>query len=118
MCNAAINLLMKLDRRQHLVFAPLQGSTASELLPPLTGEPENWSMVYADETGVYDQSDAVIAVCRRVGGWPGIFGVFRVVPRSIRDAAYRWIARHRYQVFGKHAACRILTPAERARFLP
>jgi predicted DCC family thiol-disulfide oxidoreductase YuxK len=28
-----------------------------------------------------------------------------MLPRAVRDAAYRWIARNRYRWFGKREAC-------------
>ena len=40
-----------------------------------------------------------------------------IVPRPIRDAVYRWIARNRYQWFGKRDTCRLPTLEERERFL-
>ena len=43
--------------------------------------------------------------------------VFVLIPRSIRDAAYRLIARNRYRWFGKSETCWLPTPELRARFL-
>jgi predicted DCC family thiol-disulfide oxidoreductase YuxK len=43
--------------------------------------------------------------------------VLVVVPRFLRDAVYRFIARNRYRWFGKSETCRVPTPELRARFL-
>jgi len=54
-----------------------------------------------------------------VGGrWAGLARAARRVPRLLRDALYDFVARHRFRWFGRLDACRIPTPAERARFLP
>jgi hypothetical protein len=52
MCNAFVDLILRFDQEQTFLFAPLQGSTARDLLPPLTGDAREWSMVYADEAGI------------------------------------------------------------------
>ena len=35
MCNGFVNLMLKIDRRQQFLFAPLGGETSRRILPPL-----------------------------------------------------------------------------------
>ena len=52
-------------------------------------------------------------------GWPwSAAGLFKVVPRVLSDAAYRFVASNRYRWFGKREACRLPTAEERDSFLP
>lgn len=118
MCNAFVNLALRIDRHQIFLFAPLQGTTARELLPPLSDDPREWSMIYLDEKGTHDQLDASLEVYRRLGGFWTLLSLARYVPRSIRTPLYRIVARNRYRWFGHKEQCRIPTPAERQRFLP
>ncbi|MFN8634914.1 MAG: thiol-disulfide oxidoreductase DCC family protein [Chloroflexota bacterium] len=119
LCNGSVDWLMARDRRAVLRFAPLQGETAQRTLGPLDDDPETWSMVLVDETGRYRRSDAAIKIVEYLGGPWAIAGrVIGIVPRGLRDAGYRWIARNRYRWFGQHETCRIPTPEERSRFLP
>jgi len=117
MCNGFVNLLLRVDRRQQFLFAPLGGETARKLLPPLPDDPTKWSMVYVDESGIYDESDASLQVYRRLGGPWWLLSLARFIPRWIRNPAYRIIARNRYRWFGKRETCRIPSAAEKARFL-
>ena len=39
-------------------------------------------------------------------GWKFIALLVSIVPRFVRDPLYRWIARNRYRMFGRRAACR------------
>jgi predicted DCC family thiol-disulfide oxidoreductase YuxK len=117
MCNTFVNLLLRVDRRQQFFFAPLRGETAGKLLPPLPDDPTAWSMVYVDEAGIHDQSDASLEVYRRLGGLWWLLSLARFVPRAIRNPIYRIIARNRYRWFGKRDTCRIPSAHERARFL-
>lgn len=63
------------------------------------------------------ESDAALEIARLMGGPWRVFGAARLLPRGIRDWAYRLIARNRYRLFGRTESCRIPTPALRARFL-
>ena len=118
MCNRFVDLDLRADRRDVFRFAPIQGETARALLPPLAGDPREWSMVYLDERGLHDQSDASLEVYRRLGGAWRLLGLLRFVPRAIRTPAYRLIARNRYRWFGRRDTCRVPTAEEKARFLP
>jgi predicted DCC family thiol-disulfide oxidoreductase YuxK len=118
MCNGFVNILLRVDRRQRFFFAPLRGETASRLLPPLPDDASKWSMVYVDESGIHDQSDASLEVYRRLGGLWWLLSLARFVPRAIRDPIYRVIAKNRYRWFGKRETCRIPSADERERFLP
>jgi len=118
MCNGFVDLILRVDRHHRFLFAPLRGETARKLLPQLSDDPSDWSMVYVDESGVYDQSDASLEVYRRLGGRWRLLSLARHIPRSIRTPVYRMIARNRYRWFGKRDACRIPSAEEIARFLP
>ena len=118
MCNTFVNFALRIDRRGLFLFAPLQGTTARELLPPLSDDPRDWSMIYLDERGMHDQLDASLEVYRRLGLPWSVLSLARFIPRAIRTPLYRIIARNRYRWFGRREVCRIPTAAERQRFLP
>lgn len=117
-CNHFVNVIMKADKKQVFSYATLQGETAKRLLPPISRDPKDWSMVYLDENGVHDQLDASMQVYKRLGGWWTVLSWGRFVPKFISTPCYRLFARNRYKVGGTTATCRVPTEAERARFLP
>jgi len=118
MCNTFVDLILRADKTQTFLFAPLQGATARAMLPPLSDDAREWSMVYVDERGVHEQSDASLEVYRRLGGLWRVLSLARFIPRFVRNPVYRLLARNRYRWFGKRDSCRVPTPDERARFLP
>ena len=118
MCNTFVDMILRIDRKQTFLFAPFQGTTARELLPPLSNDAGEWSMIYLDEAGIHDQSDASLEIYRRLGGVWFIPSLLRHVPRFIRNPAYRLLARNRYRLFGRREACRLPSPEEQSRFLP
>ena len=117
LCNGFVDRLMRWDKRRVLRFATLQGSTAAATLPPAHTQALS-TIVYFDGVRMHTRSDAAIRIVLRLGGAWKLAGVFFVVPRFLRDAAYNLVARNRYQWFGKHASCRLPSPEERGLFLP
>lgn len=117
MCNMFVNVVMRADHKGLFRFAPLQGKTASEMLPALDEDPRLWSTTLLDEHGSHDESDAPFAIFQKLGGVWWLISLLRFIPRFIRNPMYRFVARNRYSFLGKKDACRMPTPEERERFL-
>jgi predicted DCC family thiol-disulfide oxidoreductase YuxK len=116
LCNRAIDFLMRKDKRKVLLFAPLQGTTASALLP--LGEATSLSsMVYYSKGKISYRTRAILNMLWDMGGWWILTALFRIIPPFIRDVFYNWMAASRYKLFGKKDTCRIPTVEERGRFL-
>ena len=117
-CNAAVNFVIKKDKNKHIKFAPLQSDAGIQLIKQY-GLPANvmGSFLFIENGKMYNKSTAAFKVCRHLKGlWPLCYG-FMIVPAFIRNAVYDWIAKNRYEWFGKRQACMIPTPEVRARFL-
>lgn len=124
LCGWAVRWLIAHDPHDRLMFAPIQGETAASLGIEWDEDapPSEASVIFVDSSGtdrrVEHRSRAVGAALEVTGAWPVARGLIRVTPRPLADAVYRFIARIRYRVWGKHDECRIPSPEERARFLP
>ena len=78
-------------------------------------EPE--SVLLFSDGRLKSHSEAVLGIARGLG-WPWrLAGVGRLLPRTWRDALYRFVARHRYRWFGRQESCMLPTPALKSRFL-
>jgi predicted DCC family thiol-disulfide oxidoreductase YuxK len=120
LCNWSIDFLIRRDHAGTLRFAPLQSPVGRQLLEQhgLTAN-ECSSAVTIDCNRVYRRSDAVLQALTRLGtGWRLLAAAGRLIPRSLRDVIYDWVATNRYRWFGQRTACRVPTREERARFLP
>ncbi len=118
MCNGFVDMVIRADTQGIFRFAALQGQTAKDILPALPEDAGEWSMVYVDDRGIHDQSDASLEVYRRLGGLWKIFSLVQIIPQAIRTPVYRVIARNRYRWFGRRDTCRIPSESEKERFLP
>jgi predicted DCC family thiol-disulfide oxidoreductase YuxK len=117
MCNDAVRFVMKEEASHVFRFAPLQGETAKEMLPPRATDAVD-TMMLSTPQGTYQRSEAALRIARGMGGFWATLWIGRIVPLDVRDAVYDWIAKNRYRWFPPLDACPIPTPAERERFLP
>lgn len=122
-CDATVRWVLARDRGGAFRFAPLQGATAAAVRarhPELPPPDETLVLVIAPESAterVLLRSDAALAVLVGLGGLWRVAAIGRLVPRALRDALYRAIARRRRRIAGSLGSCRTPTAAEQARFL-
>ena len=72
---------------------------------------------WVEDGKLYTKSEAGLRVQKLLGGFHKLLYAFIVVPAPIRDAVYDYIARHRYEWYGKKDECMIPTPDIKSRFL-
>ena len=118
LCNGSVQFLLKRDREGRFRFAALQSDTGRSLLAEHGLDPNALSSVVLIEDGkIWQESSAALRIARYLPGAWKLLRVFAAVPRPLRDAVYRWIARNRYRWFGKTETCWLPTPELKARFL-
>ncbi|MFC3884643.1 thiol-disulfide oxidoreductase DCC family protein [Bacillus songklensis] len=116
-CNRSVKFIIRRDRKGHFRFASLQSSIAESVLAGHRSASPFDSIVLIEGERIYTESTAVLRICRKLDGlWKGLY-VLIVIPGPIRNAFYRWFAKHRYHFLGKQEACMIPAPEMRKRFL-
>jgi predicted DCC family thiol-disulfide oxidoreductase YuxK len=116
LCNAFIDFLLKEDRKDVLLFSPLQGETAQHYIKDI--DPSNLTtVVFCTDGKIYTKSDAVIEIFKSLGGVWRLAAVFKLIPKPLRDIAYAFVATHRMQWFGQKETCRMPTSKERGKLL-
>lgn len=118
LCNGAINFLIAHDPQGHFKMAALQSEIGSKLLEQYKIDPQYTdSIILIENNKAYVKSTAALQIVRKFNGaWPLLYG-FIILPRFIRDAVYDFIAKNRYEWFGRKDSCMIPTPALKSRFL-
>jgi predicted DCC family thiol-disulfide oxidoreductase YuxK len=118
LCNWAVRLIIKYDKRKVFSFASLQSNYARDHLVYGNGQDIKFdSVVYQEDHIVLIRSEAVLRICKHLGGVWSLLYIFRVVPIKWRDWLYDIVAGNRYQWFGKRDQCMIPTPELQSRFL-
>lgn len=116
LCHGFIDFLVQIDRGNTLFYSPLQGRTAQEYLP-LSQREKLETILYYKDNRVFERSDAVMEALSDASRFFFWIKLGYLIPRSIRNAIYTWVARHRYDWFGKSETCRLPTPEERKYLL-
>jgi predicted DCC family thiol-disulfide oxidoreductase YuxK len=107
LCCAGLQWIVRHDRRGHWRFLTMQSRRGAAALieagiKPLA--PVSFLVLYGSRS--YIESEACLVIARDVGGiWKVLAMAAQIVPRSVRDAAYRVVARNRYRWFGRRASC-------------
>lgn len=119
LCNGLVDWLIRRDHHHRLQFSSLQGETAKVHLPSAyrsTGDVD--TVLFLKDGKIYERSTAILYVLMELGFPWSLMGVFLLVPRFLRNAIYRLIAKNRYAFFGKRETCRVPTKDEKQKLLP
>lgn len=118
LCNGFVRFLLRRDRAQAFRFASSDSPAGAAIFAADGQDAANpISVVLVEGDQRWRNSEAIIRAVMALGGGWRAAALLRIVPRPIRDAAYRWVARHRYGWFGRTDACPAPAPGWADRFL-
>lgn len=120
LCDRLVQFVLDRDRAARVTFAPLQGTTAAELLVPRGADPTRLDTLFVltEDDHLLVRARAVLHVLGLLG-WPWrALRAFAILPTPLLDLGYRVVARVRYRLFGRLDACRLPSGDEKVRFLP
>lgn len=116
LCSTGAAWLMRHDRQGSIAFTSAQGELGTALYRHFGREIDETYLLIADGVA-YGESEGYFRLARELGGLWHATVLLRLVPRVLRDAVYRLVARNRYRWFGRSDACALLSAAQRERLL-
>lgn len=119
LCSRWVDFILRHDRKGLYRLAAMQGATGRRLLQAhglSPDDPASFLLVIGAQ-GCTDTDALARVLCSLGGVWRCPGALLRWAPRPLVDPLYRWIARHRYRLFGQHSHCRIPAPSDAWRFL-
>lgn len=120
LCHGAVRFVLARDPSgEAFRFAPLGGAAFEGAVPEALRESLPDSMAVVTHDGeLLLKSAATVHVLRRLGGgWKWLGGLIAVVPSTVRDSVYDFVARRRKRWFGEvDESCPIVPAALRTRF--
>lgn len=117
-CNASVNFVIEHDKAGYFKFATLQSEIGERMIEKHgINSADTDSVIVVENDRAYTHSSGALRIAKRLDGiWSWAYA-FVVVPKPIRDLAYKLFAKYRYKLFGRQDACMMPTPEIRARFL-
>lgn len=116
LCNSFVDFLLREDKNDILLFAPLQGDTARSRINNLNSS-DLKTVVFQTNERLYTRSDAVIEIYRSIGGIWRLAVLARILPKKFRDMLYDFVSANRIKWFGEKETCRMPTSKERGKLL-
>ena len=116
-CNASVVWIIRRNPSDTLRFAPLESPEGKRALGSRAVADTRNTMVLIDAVGVHTSSTASLRIASHLTQpWALLGACGRNIPRPIRDAVYRLIARNRHRIYAA-AVCEVPTPELRRRML-
>lgn len=108
LCNGFVNAIIKLDKKNIFLFAPLNGNHAKNLLKKNNIKNTTIdSVVLFNNNSISYKSKAVIEILISLGGIYRVLVMTKIIPRAILDWIYDIVAKNRYSWFGKQNHCMV-----------
>jgi predicted DCC family thiol-disulfide oxidoreductase YuxK len=120
LCNNSVLFVIKHDKKNKFLFAPLQGEIGKAVLNRFdinTSETDSILLYNPISDTIKYKSSAALYIAKHLDFPIQFTVVFFIVPTFIRDWVYNFIAKNRYKWFGKKDVCMIPTPELQAKFI-
>ncbi len=116
LCNGVVQFVLTHDKSATVHFASQQSAFGQRTMQGrgLSGID---GVVLLEGERVYTHSDAALRLLSYLPAPLSWLSTLRVIPKGLRELVYRFIARHRYRLFGRREACLLPRPEWKARFL-
>jgi predicted DCC family thiol-disulfide oxidoreductase YuxK len=118
-CNASVRFIVKRDKKDLYRFASLQSDLGKKMTVERGIDSSKVDSIILIEPGhaYYIKSTAALEICKDLNGLYPALSLFLFIPESFRNLVYDYIAKNRYQWFGKTETCPMPSKEEQSRFL-
>lgn len=119
LCNSSVQFVIERDKEDIFRFVALQSDLGKSIIHHIGIDIKNTDSIilYEPGTAYYYKSTAALKIADSLGGLLSFATIFYIIPSSIRDFIYDYIAKNRYQWYGKKESCMIPTAALKSKFL-
>ena len=119
LCNGAIQFIIKRDKEDAFRFAALQSEVGQKLVAERGIDTAKVDSIILIDPGVayYTKSEAALEIGTELKGYRTLSKILGLIPSSLSNIVYDFVAKNRYKWYGKKKACMIPTPELQAKFL-
>ena len=119
LCNSSVQYVIKHDKKDVFRFVALQSELGKKILKHIGINPILTDSIVLYEPGIsyYYKSTAALHIAKGLSGIFTLATIFTILPTGLRDFVYDYVARNRYEWYGKKESCMIPTPELKAKFL-
>ncbi len=118
LCAKGAHWIAKHDHERQFRIVPMQSQLGSALMRHYAmdpGDPTSW--LFVQDGLAYVSLDAMIRVGRVLGGLGVLLTILRILPRTLQDKLYGYVARRRHRFFKPVELCELPDPDIQSRLL-
>ena len=119
LCEASVQFVIKYDTKDVFRFVALQSDLGIAIVKHIGLESKNIDSIILYEPGIaYNyKSAAALEIAKNLGGFFHFGTIFRLIPNGLRNLLYDYVAKNRYQWYGKKEYCLVPTLELKSKFL-
>ena len=119
LCDGTVQFIIKRDTKDVFRFVYLQSDLGRELLQklPIEFQLTDSVILYESEKVFFYKSQAVFEIVKSIGGIYYCLLIFKLLPNTITNAVYDFIAKNRYRWWGKKESCLVPSKDLQSKFL-
>ncbi len=109
LCSKTVKRVMKLDKNKLFTFISNQSEYGKNIISKnnLNSITTETIVLFTTENKFLIKSDAAISIAVKLNPLFLIFNILFIVPKTIRDRVYDYVAKNRYKWFGENESCDI-----------
>ncbi len=117
-CNDKINFIIKNDKQDVFRFVALQSETGQKIVNYLRIDSALDSIIlYEPGYAYFIKSEAVFRIIKHLSSPVRLLLLFNFIPTSIKNIFYDFIAKNRYNWYGKKESCMMPTDELKRKFM-
>ena len=120
LCNSSVRYIIKHDKTDRFLFAPLQGVAGKHIISTFDIDTDKTDSIITYDARAHTvkfKSSAALYIASKMNFPFTLMGLFYIIPSFMRNWIYDFIAKNRYRWFGRKEACMVPTPELKAKFL-
>ena len=119
LCDSAVQMIIKHDTKDVFRFVALQSDLGQKIIQHLgiNAQKTDSIILYQQGFAYHYKSEAVLEIAKNLGGIFYFATLFSILPTSVNNYIYEYVAKNRYKWFGKKDACLIPSKEIKAKFL-
>lgn len=119
LCESSVLFVIKHDKKDIFRFVALQSDLGKEIIKHIGLATKHIDSVILYEPGIsYNyKSAAAIEIAKDLGGIFHFGTLFRIIPSSLRNMLYDYVAKNRYLWYGRKESCLIPSAEIISKFL-
>ncbi|RKS14195.1 thiol-disulfide oxidoreductase DCC family protein [Flavobacterium sp. 120] len=119
LCDSAVQRIIKHDSKDVFRFVALQSDLGQKIIKHLGIDTQKTDSIILYQPGFayYYKSEAALEIAKDLCGLFYFGTLFSILPTSLNNHIYDYIAKNRYKWYGKKETCLIPTKELQAKFL-